>query len=167
MWISGIGEMEDISRCFIYFRQFHFDFEILISSGVIKRVSYDHYDWTKSITSLAEYFKWIGNTISNVEGGFWAPIAKTLTVKGKPVTQRQLSRLAGGNANLLKPEESRDFKKIKMFVKEYRKAVQEQEKQNQEDMKTFNAIKKLVDKDENNDIKKIRAALKKIKIILG
>ena len=64
MWMTKINgneeKMEDISLCFIYFDQFHKDCSILLDEGVIKRIAFDHYEWTKSTTSLAEYFNWIG-----------------------------------------------------------------------------------------------------------
>ncbi|MDR0474999.1 MAG: hypothetical protein LBH43_15160, partial [Treponema sp.] len=108
MLITEIGEIEDISDCFMYFPQFNDDFNILYSESIIKHTAFNRYDWTKSKTSLAEYFHWVGNNASYVTGGFWAPVAKTFTVKGKPATKRQLAKLAGNNANDLKPEESKD-----------------------------------------------------------
>ncbi|MDR0474038.1 MAG: hypothetical protein LBH43_10260, partial [Treponema sp.] len=98
---------------------------------------------------------------------FWAPVAKTFTVKGKPATKRQLAKLAGNNANDLKPEESKDFKKIKELVLQYRKTVKQQAEQERKDRETFAALKTLMDKTEDKDIKQIRAALEKIKTVIS
>jgi len=157
--------MEDIAHCFLFYPQFQADFAILSHNGVIRRTAFDQYEWTKSKTSLAEYFKWIGNNVYLVPGGFWAPVEKVFKIN-----KGTLRRLAGGNANPLKPEESGDFKKIKKLVERYRKEVKEQEQQEQKDREIFDAIKTLVDEVENakgKDIEKTREALKKIKTVLA
>ena len=51
---------EDICSLFFPFLQFHDDFNILLKNKIINRIDFDKYDWTKSKTSLAEYFFWIG-----------------------------------------------------------------------------------------------------------
>jgi len=172
MWISGIGKMEDISRCFRYFDQFRKDFPALYDSdkGVIKRIAFDHYEWTKSETSLAEYFKWIGEEERkkieknqlNIPGGFWNPIA---TVFRK--NQRRLSKLAGNNANPFKPKESKGFKEIRKIVEEYREKVKRQAEQERKDRETFTAIKTIIDETAGGDIKEIRTVLEKIKTALA
>jgi hypothetical protein len=165
MWIRTIrGEkkgMEDIYRCFEHFDQFYKDYPVLINEGVIRRIDFDHYEWTKSKTSLAEYFKWIGNDKVYVPGGFWKPIATTFRE-----TQRSLSKLAGNNGNSNKPEKSKNFQMIKKIVEEYREKIKQQSKQEQKDRENFNAIKTLIDKTDDHDIENIRAALEKIKAIL-
>jgi hypothetical protein len=131
MWLRGDGKkMEDISRCFMFFSQFRNDIDILIEKGVIKNTAFDHYEWTKSKTSLAEYFIWIGVDNDCVEGGFWAPIAKSFTVKGKPVTQSQLSNLLYKRHKLDEGKDaehsgSDEFKNIKNMVSESRKQKEE------------------------------------------
>ena len=154
-------EMEDIIQCFLDFPQFDTDFNILESKGVIKHTSFDRYEWTKSETSLAEYFKWIGSETGRIEGGFWSQVEKVFKID-----RRKLSRLASKNANPFKPEESRDIKKIKKIVLEYREALEHQAQQYQEDKNKYEAIKKIFISDIDDDIEKIRDVLKRIKIIL-
>jgi tryptophanyl-tRNA synthetase len=159
MWIAGNEEkMEDISHCFMYFDQFLKDFQVLFDEGVIRRIAFDHYEWTKSTTSLAEYFKWIGNDAGYVPGGFWAPVEEVFRIN-----RRKLSKLAGNNANPLKPKESKNFKEIKKMVEEYRKKVKQQAEQEREDRKTFTTIKTIIDKTDDKDIKEISAALEKLR----
>jgi hypothetical protein len=145
----------------MYFPQFHKDFQGLFSEGVIKRIAFDHYEWTKSTTSLAEYFKWIGKNEKYIPGGFWAPIEKVFRINRKT-----LSKLASRNVNPLKPKESKDFKQIKELVLQYRENIKQQAELERKDRENFNAIKTLIDKADDHDIKKIRAALKKIKTVL-
>ena len=97
----------------------------------------------------------------SIPGGFWNPIATVFRVN-----KRTLSKLASGNANPLKPNECKDFKKIKELVLKYRETIERQAEQEQKDRETFAAIKTLIDKADDYDIKKIRAALEKIKTIL-
>ena len=164
MWVVNNSgkeiKVEEITHCFIFYNHFKKEFHFLLELGIIKRIGFDHYEWTKSKTSLAEYFRWLDRKFP-VEGGYWAPIAKAFIVKGKAITTRQLSKLASGNGNAAKPKESKDFKIIKKIVEEYREAVKLQEEQDQKDMRAFYDIKKLVDKVEIRDIKKIRTVLTK------
>jgi hypothetical protein len=44
--------------CFRYFPQFSHDYDGLVEAGIIKPLD-NHYEWTKSKTSLGQYFKWI------------------------------------------------------------------------------------------------------------
>ena len=172
MWIAGDGEKrEDISFCFRHFILFRDDFQILLNKGIIKRVAFDHYEWTKNMTSLAKYFKWIGDEAANkdllgsIPGGFWNPIAIVFKVN-----KRTLS-------NVARRKKSSHFNEIKKTVEEYRKKVeqqkvqeqqerQKQEQQEQMDRKTFAAIKILIDKANGEDIKDIKAVLEKIKTAL-
>ncbi|MDR2601173.1 MAG: hypothetical protein LBC53_01785, partial [Spirochaetaceae bacterium] len=85
-------------ECLKTFPQFEEDFDVLVAEGYIKITSPETCEWTKSKTSLAEYFKWAGYDAEWVIGGFWAPIARCF---GED--RRSLSRLAGNNANPLKP----------------------------------------------------------------
>jgi hypothetical protein len=171
MWISGIGDkgkkMEDIAYCFISFPRLRDDIEILIAEGIIEHSAFDIYDWTRSKTSLAEYFNWIGRDVTYVPGGFWAPVEKTFRIKRGLETEKikrgSLRKLAGNNANPLKPPESGDFIKIKKMVLAYRAKIRQQEK----DKTAFNAIKKLIEKDRKDDPEKIREILVKIKKIIA
>jgi len=162
-------ELEDISHCFMLFPLFHFDFNILFSEGIIKRTDLDLYEWTKSKTSLAEYFKWIGKKECDIPGGFWAPIEKVFKIN-----RRMLSKLASGNGNGSKPDESKDFIKIKGLVVQYREEIRQKEEEakrlNEEQaklQKNFKAINKLIEKAEHGDIEMLRATKEKIKEILS
>ena len=166
MWITEISgkktEMEEISHCFMLFPQFHHDFNVLFENGIIKRIAFDHYEWTKSKTSLAEYFKWIGITSNYIPGGFWDPVVIVFGKKnGKTwANNKQLAKLAGGNANLLKPEESKDFKIIKELVLNYRM-------QRQKELESFNKIKEIIKNTDDEKPDKINTALEEIKVILS
>jgi hypothetical protein len=169
MWIAGNKEREDISQCFIFFPQFHTDYPALLNEGVIKRIAFDQYEWTKSKTSLAEYFNWVGKfpiRQVDIKGGFWTPIEKVFLIKGEPIKRRSLSHLASGNGNDIKPEKSRDFLKIKEIVEKYRENIKRQTEQEQKDMGAFFAIKILIDKTDGKNINKIRETLEKIKTVL-
>jgi hypothetical protein len=102
-------------ECFVEYPQFHDDLEVLVAEGYVKITSPETYKWTKSKTSLAEYFKWTGYDAKGVIGGFWPPISKCFGEN-----QRSLSRLASNNANPLKPEYSRDFIKIREILEKHR-----------------------------------------------
>jgi len=173
MWITEISgkktEMEEISHCFMFFPQFHHDFNVLFENGIIKRIAFDHYEWTKSKTSLAEYFKWIGITSKYIPGGFWDPIVIVFGKRnGKTwANNKQLAKLASGNANPLKPEESKDFKIIKKLVLQYRECVKLYKEQYQKELETFKKIKKIIMKTDNETPQKINSALKKIKAIMN
>ena len=119
--ITGEKMEMDIVHCFLFFPQFLDDFQIFINNGIIKHIDFDRLEWTYSKTSLAEYFKWIGCVSINMPGGFWASVEKVFKVNRK-----SLSRLAGNNANELKPDESKDFKKIKELVERHREQVRQQ-----------------------------------------
>jgi hypothetical protein len=74
------------------------------------------------------------------------------------VKRGTLRKLAGNNANPLKPEESKDFKKIKKLVERYRDEIRQYEK--------LQTIKKLIEEAENGDIES-RTAIEKIKITIA
>jgi hypothetical protein len=154
----GMGDkeraMENIAHCFINFGLFRGDIKILIAEGVIKHEAFDRYEWTKSKTSLAEYFKWIGGDAPYVPGGFWAPVEKTFSIK-----RGTLRKLAGNNANPLKPPESKDFIKIKEMVLRYRAEIAREQKEKA----IFVAIKRLMDETQDSDPETIRKNLKRIK----
>jgi hypothetical protein len=59
----------NIENCFLYFPQFRVDYSVLENTGIIKRHGRNsYYEWTKSKTSLAQYFKWsICFTVDNTE----------------------------------------------------------------------------------------------------
>jgi hypothetical protein len=162
MWPYGIGddqrEMEDIVHCFINFPRFRDDIDLLIDEGVITHTAFDRYQWVKSKTSLAEYFKWIAAPDQYVPGGFWAEIEPLFGIK-----RGTLRKLAGHNANDLKPPESRDFIKIKASLQQYRAEIRQHQKEKDE----FNAIKKLVAAVEDEDPEKTHNVLLEIKKIFA
>ena len=179
MWVTHsptTGEemkMPDIIHCFMFYPQFQDDFKILINNGIIKHVALDQYEWTKSKTSLAEYFKWIGSESTYVPGGFWAPIENTFLIDGKPIKRGSLTKLAGNNANSLKPKESKDFIEIQKLLKQHKDEVKRQEEEagrlRLEEAKlreAFQAIKELVKNSENGGIETLRETKEKIENIL-
>jgi hypothetical protein len=179
MWIADNGEkMEDICRCFKYFDKFRMDFQKLLSEGIIKRVALDHYEWTNTETSLAEYFYWLGEEKRkeeernqlNMPDGFWDTIETVFKKNGQT-----LSNLASRSRkrNPLKPGETKKFKRIKKIVEDYRKELEKQEEQKrkdaeqeQKDMETFTAIKTIISNANGDDIKEIRTIFEKIKTAL-
>jgi hypothetical protein len=142
--------MKDISICFISFPRFRDDIDILIAEDVIKHDADDQYEWVKSKTSLAE---WIGSEVEYVPGGFWAPIETTFRIK-----RGTLRKLAGNNANPLKPPQSKDFIKIQAAVQQHRGRIRQEKKE----MAAFNSIKKLIGEVERGEPEKIREILQKI-----
>jgi hypothetical protein len=122
-------------ECFNDFPQFREDLDVLIDEGYVKITGPETCKWTKTKTSLAEYFKWAGYDAEWVIGGFWAPISKCFGIN-----RRSLSRLASNNANPLKPEYSRDFIKIKAVLEKHRK----KERTKQTERRIYNYIKKLI-----------------------
>ena len=122
-------------ECFMCFSEFKDDLKVLITEGYAKVTGPETCEWLKSKTSLAEYFKWAFGNTHWVPGGFWAPIEKTFGIK-----RHSLRKLAGHNANDLKPEESRDFMKIKPLLQQLRK----KEEHNQTTQRLFRYIKYLV-----------------------
>jgi hypothetical protein len=98
-------------ECFIEFPLFRDDYRCLVANGFVRQLSPERCEWLKSKTSLAEYFKWAGCKTGRITGGFWSPISRAFGMdKG------QLQKLAGGNGNLCKPPESRDFTALKAMV---------------------------------------------------
>jgi hypothetical protein len=158
MWVFGGegdgNEKEDITSCFLSFPRFQADFAILVAEGVIKHDAFNQYVWTKSKTSLAEYFKWIGGDAEYVPGGFWAPIETTFRKK-----RGTLRKLAGQNANPLKPLQSKDFRKIKDAVLRYRA----ENEGSLSEREAFDAIKRLIDEAPDDEPETIRGTLEKIK----
>ncbi|MCL1955242.1 MAG: hypothetical protein FWF68_04405 [Spirochaetes bacterium] len=147
---------------------FSIDFDILKDKGIIKRIG-NKYLWTKSKTSLAEYF--CKNRDSNktyTPGGFWAPIEYFFLINGKPIKRGSLRKLAGKNANLLKPDKSEDFKEIKKIVMEYRREVEHQEKEQRKLQDKLQSIAEIINNVyDTRDIKTLLAAKEKIQKILA
>jgi hypothetical protein len=109
----------------------------------------------KSKTSLAEYFKWIGVFVGVVKGGFWFPIETAFDIK-----RGTLRKLAGGNANPLKPEKSNDFETIQEWILEYR-----EDSLVLHERKALKEIRKLAVETNDADSDTIHAVLKKIQKI--
>jgi len=132
MRASKISDKEEISLCSTYYNFFRVDVDALIDSGVIKRIAFDQYEWTKSETSLAEYFNWIGKDSTIVEGGFWAPVAKVFK-KSRKILSSLASRFTSENYRRrrlgLAPKESRDFKVIRNLVLQHREKIRRQEEE--------------------------------------
>jgi hypothetical protein len=154
-----MAENRNIENCFSYFPQFQVDYPVLESTGIIKRSGRDGYEWTKSKTSLAQYFKWIaGNDKYRTEGGFWNPINAVFSIKGKPIKPYSLSHNASRNGNEAKKEYSKDFVKIKNIVEKYREKVRREEAVKE----YFQKIKGIVESSGNDNFQESDRALKKI-----
>jgi hypothetical protein len=132
---GGFQARGALLECFMCFFEFKDDLQVLIDEGYVKITGPETCEWLKSKTSLAEYFKWAFGNTNWVPGGFWAPIENAFGIK-----RHSLRRLAGKNANELKPEESRDFKKIKPILQRLRN--QEEHKHNAQ--RLFRYIKHLI-----------------------
>jgi hypothetical protein len=138
--------------CLVEFPQFKADFDILHKYGYMKVINDQALEWTKSQTSLAEYFKWIGAP-HPVTGGFWGPVSKCFSV-----SQRALSRGASTNGNPIKPEYSKDFLKIKKILEEHRAKIQAVRKE----LRLFRKIERLVLEAKNEEPEKIHEVLPRI-----
>jgi len=155
------------------------DFGILEAKGIIKPIAGNKYIWTKSKTSLAEYFKRLSNGKYRIytPGGFWAPIENMFLIKekqikkgplkGKPIKRGSLRGLAGNNGNSLKPDESEDFKEIKKIVMEYREKIKKQKEEQKKMQNELQSIEEIIKNVEvTGDIETLRTAREKIKKIL-
>jgi tRNA-dihydrouridine synthase len=144
------------------------DLDILINKGIIKPIG-KKYLWTKSKTSLAQYFNKYKSLIKiYTPGGYWAPIESNFLIKGKQIKRGSLRRLAGKNGNILKPHESEDFKEVKKIVEEYREKVKKQKEEQKTLQKIFQTIEKIIKNvEETEDIETLLAAKEKIKKILA
>jgi hypothetical protein len=132
---------------------------VLESAGIIKRSGRDSCEWTKSKTSLAQYFKWAaGNDKYRIQGGFWKPIEATFLIKGKPIERGSLSHNASRNGNDAKKEYSKDFVKIKNIVETYREKVRREEAVKE----YFQEIKGIVESSGDESFQESDRALKKI-----
>jgi hypothetical protein len=77
-----MAKNKNLENCFSYFPQFWVDYPVLESTGIIKRSGHNSYEWTKSKTSLARYFKWAaGNDKYRIQGGFWKPIETAFLIR--------------------------------------------------------------------------------------
>jgi hypothetical protein len=138
---------------FMDFPQFKEDLEVLVAEGYVKITGPKTCKWTKSKTSLVDYFKWTGYDAEWVIGGFWAPIARSFGEN-----QRSLSRLASKNANPLKKEYSRAFIKIRPTLEKHRKKAELRDTERQ----IYNYIKKLINFSEDEKPETIHEIVHKI-----
>jgi hypothetical protein len=154
-----MAESENIEDCFSYFPQFRADYPVLESTGIIKRSGRNGYEWTKSKTSLAQYFKWVaGNDKYRIQGGFWKPIETAFLIRGKAIERGSLSHNASRNGNEAKKEYSKDFADIKNIVKTYRKKIRREEAVKE----YFQEIKSIIESSGNDSFQESDRALKKI-----
>jgi len=105
-------------RCFVYYPQFHIDIVGLIEAGILEYIGEDRCNWTRTKTSLAEYFNCIGR-IGRIPKGFWDPIESCFMVKHEPLIRGSLTRLL--SKQIASNLDSYDFKEIKKVVEKYRK----------------------------------------------
>ena len=143
-----------VLECFIEFPLFRDDYRCLEANGFLRQVSPEQCEWLKSKTSLAEYFKWVGEEAGRITGGFWCPISRAFgTDKG------QLQKLAGRNGNWCKPSESRDFAVLKALVLPGRRKALRIRRERI----AYNAIVQLVNGTKYDNPKKIHDVLREIK----
>jgi hypothetical protein len=100
-----------LQTCFECFPLFSEDFTVLEKKGIIERNTPCRCElkWTKSKTSLAKYFNWIGDNTAGVPGGFWSPIENTFNIE-----RNTLRKLVG------RTEKSGDFEEIEKLVGQHR-----------------------------------------------
>jgi hypothetical protein len=138
-------------ECFIGFPLFGDDYRLLAENGFLRQMSPERCEWLKSKTSLAEYFKWAGCEAGRITGGFWNPVSRAFGME-----RGQLQKLAGGNGNLCKPPESRDFAALKALVLPCRREAE-----------AYQAIVKLVNETKCGNPEAIHDFLMGIKKILS
>ena len=126
---------------------------VLIREGYLKVTSSESCEWVKSKTSLAEYFKWADGDVDWVPGGYWAPIEKAFGIK-----RHSLRKLAGSNGNPCKPDESRDFKKIKLILQK----CHELERATYNLLRVYRYIKFLILEAENENPETVLVTIQKI-----
>jgi hypothetical protein len=131
--------------------------EVLVREGYVEITSPESCRWLKSKTCLAEYLKWISDDCVCVPGGFWAPAEKAFGIK-----RHSLRKLAGNNGNIHKPDESKDFKKLKPFLLELR----EEDERRIYERRIFKYIQNLYLLAEDEKPETIREILEKIIQIL-
>ena len=149
----GFRAQGALLECLKTFPQFEEDFDVLVAEGYVKITGPETCKWTKTKTSLAEYFKWAGYDAEWIIGGFWASISKCFGIN-----RRSLSRLAGNNANPFKKEYSRAFIKIRPILEEHRKKAEMRDTERQ----IYNYIKKLILFAEDEKPETIREIVHKI-----
>jgi len=130
-----------LENCFGFYLNFEEDFELLVRLGYVMIKSPETCKWLKSKTSLAEYLYWANGEDDDeiekpyVPGGFWAPAEEAFGIK-----RHSLRKLAGNNGNFCKPDDSKDFLKIKPYLEELRKRQESERKEYQ----MFKYIKNLI-----------------------
>ena len=144
--------------CFESYPYFRYDLKILIREGYVKITSPETCLWLKSKTSLAEYLIWSKYSGYYVPGGFWAPAEKAFGIK-----RHSLRRLAGNNGNPCKPDESRDFMKIKPKLMPFRKM----EKMISHEYNVYNNIKNLILFAKDDEYDTIHEILEKISVLFN
>jgi hypothetical protein len=154
--LNGFKPKGALFECFMSFPQFYDDLEALIRAGYLKVTGSETCEWLKSKTSLAEYFKWTGGDAKWVPGGFWAPIENAFGIK-----RHTLRKLAGKNANPLKPDQSRDFKNIKKILELNR----EKERAQYNLLWAFRHIKRLVLEAEDEKPETVLEVIQKISVL--
>ena len=145
-------------ECFVEFPLFGDDYRCLEANGFIRQASPERCEWLKSKTSLAEYFRWVGREAGGITGGFWSPISRAFGMN-----KGQLQKLAGGNGNWCKPEESRDFAALKALVLPRRQEALRIRRE----AAAYDAIVKLVNETRRGDPESIHGVLREIGTILS
>ena len=144
-------------ECFIEFPLFGVDYSCLEKNGFVRQISPERCEWLKTKTSLAEYFNWVCPEKRRITGGFWNPVSTAFGMN-----KGQLQKLAGGNGNSSKPDESKDFKALKALVLSGRGEAL----RIRTEAEAYNAIMRLVGDSKCDTPEKIHVFIQKIKKIL-
>jgi len=144
--------------CYEHYPYFEYDLKILVREGYVKITSPESCQWLKSKTSLAEYLLWAKGGTFCVPGGFWAPAEKAFGIK-----RYSLRRLAGNNGNPCKPDESKDFKKLKPKLQ----PIRNMEKIITNEYRVFNNVKKLILFAKDEEYETIHEILEKISVLFN
>jgi len=145
-------------ECFVEFPLFGDDYRCLEANGFVRQASPERCEWLKSKTSLAEYFRWVGRKAGRITGGFWSPVSRAFGMDNG-----RLQKLAGGNGNQCKPEESRDFAALKVLVLPLRRETHRIRRE----ADAYNAIVRLVSGSKCDNPETIHDVLQKIGTILS
>ena len=155
MVINGHQLKGTLADCVEHYPYFQYDLKILIKEGYVQITSPESCKWLKSKTSLAEYLMWGNRDTYCVPGGFWAPAEKAFGIK-----RHSLRKLAGNNANILKPPESRDFIKLKPKLQPFRNL----DKIIRHEYQIYNKIRSLIILAKDDEYETIHEILGKIAV---
>jgi len=132
---EGFKPRGALLKCIKSCPNFYNDLGALVRERFVIITSPEICEWLKSKTSLAEYFKWACDKAKPVPRGFWASVENAFGMK-----RHSLRKLAGRNGNECKPDESRDFLKIKPLLQQ----LHTQEQNRQYERQVYKQIKQII-----------------------